>query len=90
MRLIPGLDSAAVGWVRVSKIRRVAVYDMDRVRNSLESEGMQPGAARTFASLLMLVDYGRDTPIFVEPASLEELRAIGSEEEEHARRKREE
>jgi len=90
MRLIPGLDSAAVGWIRVSSVRRVAVYDMDRVRNCLEAEGMQPSAARTFSELLPMVDYGRDTPIFVEPATAEDLRTIAAEEEERAQAKKDE
>jgi hypothetical protein len=80
MKLIPGLDSAAVGWVRISSRRRVAVYDMDRVRNALEATGMETKPAALFAELISHVEMGRDTPWFVEPADARELRDIEAQE----------
>lgn len=80
MKLIPGLDSAVVGWIRVSSRRRVAIYDMDRVRNALEATGMEQKASARFAELLQHIQMGRDTPWFVEPADANELREIEAQE----------
>lgn len=87
-KLIAGLDSAVVGWCWYSTRRKIAVYDLARVRNALEAEGASPAMAERLATLLSEVDLGRNTPLFVEPADADELRLIEKQERKAAARRR--